>query len=275
MKPAFKILALAAGFSTASHAAVIFTDNFNVADTGSLDGSDQTGRHSGTAANDVLLRSGGVQQAISGGQLVFKNSSNSGSSDGELRFQPNPVAGSTLFNFASGAGGTQILADGGFRFEFDWTTPNTTATDFVGLSIGNTTFDSNFQVADAGTDYGLLLRNNGGVQIFDSGTVVTAVPTFAVTSATHHAIIDFAVTSFADGSNVTATAYVDNVAIGSPVIFQFSGNSGVLNFQMDNNQSTPGLTLDNISITTIPEPSGAALLLLGGVTALGVRRRKC
>lgn len=41
-----------------------------------------------------------------------------------------------MWNFASGAAGAQILADGGFRFEFDWTPLNNTTDDWVCLNVG-------------------------------------------------------------------------------------------------------------------------------------------
>src|SRR3954468_21981555 len=57
----------------ASHspAAVLFTDNFDIPDTSSLDGSIQTGRHTGILASDLVLRSGGTQMAISSQQVDF------------------------------------------------------------------------------------------------------------------------------------------------------------------------------------------------------------
>ena len=68
----------------ATHAqTVIWSDNFNIPDTGSLDGSDQTGRHTGLLANNVVGRSGGVQLTISGNAL---NLLKSGDGSGRMRF---------------------------------------------------------------------------------------------------------------------------------------------------------------------------------------------
>jgi hypothetical protein len=259
--------------ASVSPAALLFSDNFNVANTTNFDTSDTTGRNSGLLASDIILRSGGVVHAIANNQLNFKNPTNDGTGSGRIRIQTAFASPASLFDFASGVSGTQILADGGFRVEFDWTPPSNTAPEFIALTVGNTTFDSGFQVANAGTDYGLLLRHNGNVQVFDSGTVIQT-PTFSVpTVTTHHASIDFFLTSFADGATVTAKPSIDGVQLGSPVNFTWAGNSGVINLELENN-STPTLTLDNLSISTVPEPTSLALLGCVGLIAAGSRRSR-
>ncbi len=254
--------------SGASAVTVIYTDNFNIPDTGSLDGSDQTGRHTGLLASNVVLRSGGVQHTITSGQLNVLTPP-----FGRVRFQDAGVLPTnTLWNFASGAAGAQILADGGFRFEFDWTPPNNTTDDWIGVNVGFNYLDTAVGAVNASTDFGLLIRNNGNAQFFDN-SVAGVAPTFDVTSvAQRHAIIDFSFSSYADGTNVTANLFIDNVAVGAPVVFDWNGNGGVINIEMAaNNLAKP---VDNVSISTIPEPSCVMLLGLAGLIATGHRRRK-
>lgn len=97
--------------SAASAITTIYTDNFDIPDTTSLDGSVQTGRHTGLLASNVVLRSGGVQHTITSGQLNVL-----ATPYGRVRFQDAAaLPANALWNFASGAAGAQILADGGFR----------------------------------------------------------------------------------------------------------------------------------------------------------------
>jgi hypothetical protein len=242
------VLAISADCSVAAE---IFSDNFNVADTPSLDGSDQTGRHTGLVANDVLARSGGAQMAIAGNQVVFTNGF---PITGVIRLQPVALPENTLYDFAAGTSGTAISGAGGFRFEFDWTPSDTTSEDWVSFSAGYTSFEEGIRVNNSGTDFGVLLRNNGGSAFFNNGTDSTG-NSFVVgeAAAQHHARVDFSFSSFADGSTVTAKTYVDNVLLDTRD-FTWDSNSGVLYMELGNIGVTK--LLDNISISTLPAAGG-------------------
>lgn len=257
----------------ASAGTVIYTDNFNIPDTGSLDGSDPTGRHTGIIANDVVLRSGGVQHTISGGQLNMLPTAGS-PNVGRVRFQSSTaLPTNTMYDFGSGLGAAQILADGGFRFEFDWTPPNNTTNNWISFALGANVFDQTVAVNSASTDFGIIFRNNGVIDTFDNGSGTSNGSTFDITTVTQrHATLDFAFSSFADGSSVTASIMVDNVSVGAPLVFDWNGNAGVINMEMAS--ITTAKPVDNISITTIPEPSGVMLLGIAGLLATGHRRRK-
>ena len=256
------ILALSTAFSPGAQ---LFSDNFNTADTPSLDGSDQTGRRTGILANDVVSRSGGIQHSITNGQLDFLVA---GGADGRVRFHDANNLGN-LWDFASGPGGAQILADGGFRMEFDWTPANNAVEDWISFSVGNNGLDAAFRVAQASTDFGILFRNNGGTQLFDNGAAVTG-PSFDVSTVRpHHAALDYRFTSFADGSNVNVSGSIDGVFLGA-TSFQWDGNGGVLNIELGN--LAQGTKLDNISLISVPEPSGPAMLGIAGLAALRRRR---
>ncbi|HZL79579.1 MAG TPA: hypothetical protein VFC17_12070 [Candidatus Limnocylindrales bacterium] len=189
---------------------VIYTDNFNIPDTASLDGSDQTGRHTGLLATNIVGRSGGIQNAITNGALVLLRTS--GGSDGRMRFTAATNT-SGRWDWASGSAGAAITAAGGMRIDFDWTAIDNGSADWISYSVGITpNTDVATRVANAGTDSGILFRNNGGAQVFQNGTG-GATSTFDTTSLSHHVELDYAFSSFADGSPVALKAYVDGVLI--------------------------------------------------------------
>lgn len=246
-------------------AAVIYTDNFNINDTNSLDGSDQTGRHAGLLANNVVGRSGGIQHTISGGQLNLLTP-NAGNVAGRMRFH-DAANVANRWDFATGAAGAQILADGGMNISFDWTSADNTSGNWISFAVGIPNDDAgNLRVINASTDSGILFRNSGGTQLFDNG-VASNGGAFAVTSLTHHVDIAYRFNSFADGTSVTMTAVVDGTTVATQT-FDWNGNAGTQFIEMGNVAS--GTRIDNFAITTIPEPT-LGLIAAG---ALVVRRRR-
>lgn len=261
-------IALSAALQSATASTLLYSDNFNVPDTNSLDGSDQTGRHSGLLANDILLRSGGVQQEIAGNQLTFKTADPTG----RVRFQPTSLPANTLYDFAAGTSGTAILSAGGFQVDFDWTPDNNTAPAWLSFSLGYTSFDETIRINQSQTDFGILFRNNGETVLFDNGAG-TSGSNFDVSGGAYqrHATLTFAFGSFADGANVAANAYVDNVLVGTSN-FTWDNNAGALYLELGNIESVK--QLDNVSISTVPEPTSLALVALAGVSVLVRRRSK-
>jgi hypothetical protein len=89
---------------------VIYTDNFDIPGITSLDGSDQTGRHTGLFATNVLGRCGGIQFTITSSNLnVFQTG---GGSDGRMRFAASTNVSGT-WDWASGSAGLVITTAGG------------------------------------------------------------------------------------------------------------------------------------------------------------------
>ncbi len=255
---------------------LIFGDNFNAPDTNSLDASDQTGRRSGLLAEDIVLRSSKVQHGIIGGQLNLLRSAAAGTS-GRVRFH-DADAPTVWWDFASGTAGTQITDDGGFRVDFDWTPTNNTSTEWIGYAVGiagQATAEPPIRITNAETDFGILFRNNGGTQHFDNGAATTG-GTFPATSvASRHVTLVFELDSFADGTVVSATASVNGVEVLTDKLFNLDNNAG--RFYMELENIVPNTRIDNLTISSVPEPStlGVVAAATAGFGLLRRRRRPC
>jgi hypothetical protein len=227
---------------------VIYSDNFDIPDTTSLDGSDQTGRHTGLLATDVVGRSGGIQLTITGNQLNLLRVG--AGNAGRMRFH-NAANTALKWDFASGPAGAQMIADGGMKISFDWTAADNTSADWLSYSVGIDNSDQNLRVIHSATDSGILLRNTGESAVFKNGVQGVSGTLFDVTSLTRHVDLDYAFTSFADGSAVTLNAYVDGNLIVSQT-FTWDGNSGVQNMEIAGYAS--GTIIDNFRITSFAPP---------------------
>ncbi len=82
-----------------------------------------------------------------------------------------------------------------------------------------------------------------------------------------------AFSSFADGSTVTATLKVDRIQVASGN-FTWEGNGGAIRMKLRHNAANAAnVSIDNLTISTIPKPAGAALAGLG-LLGLVLRRRR-
>lgn len=256
------LLALLLGTSTLPAGSLLLSDNFNAPDTNNFDQSDQTGRRSGLFGPDVQLRSSRVQHHILANRLDFLNTPAGGS--GRIRFQQVAALNATpptdvWTNFAAGVVGTTVLAEGGLRISFDWLPPDNNSTNWISFNAGIAakppvttppTAEPATRVNHAGTDFGILFRDNGGTQCFLNGALAhnnnTAFPAPAIITI-RKVVITLAFTSFADGSNVSARATVDGVSVlPDGYIFPWSGNLGIIHMELGN--TVAGTKLDNLAI---------------------------
>ena len=223
----------------------LLSDNFNTPDTGSLDGSDQTGRRGGLLGNAVQLRSSMIQHGITGNQLNMLVSG-----EARVRFHDSANLGN-WWNWAAGDGAAAILSEGGMRVEFDWTPADNTSDNWISYNIGfpASGAEPGFRVNDAGTDFGILLRNNGGTQYFDNGAAQTGAVFPVETVGTRHVTLDYAFGSFNDGAPVSVTVAVDGVPVLTDFVFQWNGNSGTLAMEIGN--LATGTLIDNLSVSTL------------------------
>ncbi len=126
-------------------------------------------------------------------------------------------------------------------------------------------------LTDAGTDHGILFRNNGGTERFDNGSNLGAGGSFTTTPGGTARLVQltYTFTSFADGSPVNVVARLNGFQVASDN-FTWDGNSGQIRMEIGNGVNNT--RIDNFSINTVPEPS-SALVLLGALGLMSRRRR--
>ncbi|WP_035612217.1 hypothetical protein [Haloferula sp. BvORR071] len=247
MKPRTLVSLLAALAATPVPAnTLLFADNFNVANSTNFDGTSSAGRLTGSLASSVVLRSARVQQQIQDNQLRLILPASGGG--GRVRFQ-NP---SLWFDWAAGATGTSILADGGLRVEFDFVATDITSANWVSFNMGHSNQAAGepaTRVNHAATDYGILFRNNGATERFDNSANKGAGGSTTPVLTARHIVIDYVFSSFADAATVRARSKVDGVQVADDT-FNWDGNAGVLYMELETNQV--GTLIDNYSVSTIP-----------------------
>lgn len=260
-----------ASFSAAP-AAVLFSDNFDAPDTNNLDLSDQTGRRAGLNP-EIQVRSSYIQHGISAGALTFLKPDGY---NGRIRFHEdadnNTATAGAWFDWAAGTTGSAILAAGGLTVEFDWNAGNSTSTNWVAIvmGIGNeASGEPGGRVNHVGTDSGILFRFNGGSEIFDNGANQGAGGSVLPFVGVRSIRVDYLFDSFADGSLVSVQAWSDGTSLYSGS-FAWDGNNSQLFFEVETAENT---SLDNLRISTVPEPSGVMLLAAGSLVPLLCRRR--
>lgn len=228
-------------------------DNFNVANNGSFDGASTTGRLTGTLAATTKLAAFGTQQSISGNQLGLAGTHG-------VRL------GSTYFDLRDPSTSAPILADGGFTVSFLWTPTDNTSTGWVSLNMGIGKDVVN--LTDGDVDYGILFRNNGGTERWDSGSNLGSGGTIPSPSILPRLVeISYSFNSFADGTNVQAVSKIDGVTLANDT-FQWGPNP----IGMQLGSIVSGGLIDDFTIATIPEPTSVALLS-AGLGLLAFRRR--
>ncbi len=254
-----------------ARAALLFSDSFDRPDTANIDAisPNQDSTQSGTLASAIELRSARVLQTITNQALsMMRNSSGAG----RVRFHDQTNVASRL-DFSQGNVGAEILAAGGFQVSFDWTPDNPATADWVAFEVGMpsaTSGEPTIRVNHAETDFGILFRNNGSeIQVFDNGVATTLANPFTPGTV----VVDFLFASFADGESVTANASVG----GTPVLsgYGFTWSNGLAGIHMEVESLRTGTRVDNLALSTIPEPGVLALAGIGlVVTSLAVRRRR-
>ena len=248
-------------------AVLLFSDNFDAPDSASFDAASLAGRLSGTLASETYLRSFGFQQSISNNQLLMPLGTNGVRFENALN---DPTGGADdRFNWAGGATGATILGAGGFTVSFDWIAPENTLNDWISFQVGTVNADNGNLTDD---DYGILFRNNGATERFDNTVNLGAGGTFAASAGgvARAVEITYLFNSFADGSSVSVISSVDGTQVASDT-FTWDGNGGEMRMEMGHNAADT--RVDNLMITTVPEPSSALILTLG-VAGMGLRRKR-
>lgn len=251
-----------------SPAAVLFSDSFDrtSGSTGPNGASwgDNDNALGGTVTQTYSMdtsRGGGAQNTVEGNVAVFRN-------------------GATQINTDF-----STLAPLGYTVAFDFT--RRPVNGFITLGIGldpsiipaTGGFNGNSFLfdTDTTTDGAILLQQDnvtagaGRIQLFNAGAAVaTTDNAFPNNDQTHSALVTVdAPAGYGSGALGTISVSIDGGTATSSSITFDGENSGYLAFFT--NQTGP--TIDNLVISSIPEPGGIVLTSLGGVALLLRRRR--
>ena len=249
---------MAAGCLPAPAATLLFLDNFDTADTTNFDGAPTAGRLSGTAAGETSLQSFASQQDISANRLDLDGA-------GGVRFGPE----TDRYNWGGATTGGDILGSGGFSVTFDWTI-DATSNEWLAWKVGTDNGDSG--VNAGGVDHAILLRQNGINERWDNGAPLgDSGISFAPASypTTIPVILTYTFGSFADGSTVNLIANVNGIDVVTDS-FTWDGNGGALRMELES--GIEGNFVDNLAVSSVPEPATGLLGLFGAM--LLFRRRR-
>jgi hypothetical protein len=246
-------------------AVVLLTDNFTVTSNSQDVNQELAGRQTGTKALSTYTGYGTHHQ-------VGNAATNVG--------QPGGIANS---NFVLLAG------DGSFRNNLDISGsaigPVTISFDMYlhGTNPGGGSPDmwvaftlrgagEPWPVAGAG-EFGMLVRNNGGVQMFQAGANLAPgtwdTAGFSINDHWEFTFTDTAGTGSAFNGKGSKVTFVNGATTGTLSLGQL--NSTGLNLGFRNYQNMYG-GIDNLSVVTVPEPS-APLFLASGLGIMVLRRR--
>lgn len=288
-----------------SHAATLFADNFNRADSRNIDGSisgitNNTG--TGMAADGVYTH-GFIDPLNSdvGGNLAPDGSATDGggaqilSSTLELADGAGTSNAYINHNFING----EILSAGGFQVTVDITgLTQSGAGQGGGFAIGMTQADADnagdaisdttkFQDAFHGDPFNevtdvsissffLVLRGNGRLVWGGAGNYVTGNTNVGIGLANlpgfpNTGTISAVFTNFSDfdaGTSFDYEVFHDGTSYGSGTLAWQTDDSNYIGLDA---RDSGGVFFDNLEISTIPEPAAA---VLGGLGLLGLLRRR-
>lgn len=241
--------------AAASHAAtVLYSENFDGEGTAGDAYNDGTTPEINVGGIGVLAATGISQGGNATDTAWLVNSPGTG--ERGLRFGGG-------YNWATGANAATILAAGGFSVSFDY---NVTVGEFSWACVRVGSGAENSAVNAGDVTFGALARANGQMQTFENG----AGDSFGAAGPVglHSAQFFYAFNSWEAGTTVTFTGILDGNTIATDTFTWDATNDMKIVFSADN---VPGTTIDNIVVSTIPEPSAA---LLGGLGMLALLRRR-
>ncbi len=281
------------GVYTAAGATVLLHDSFDGPDDAeNLTGlphdvnlnSDLHGRQAGSALGTLAYRldvGGGsnppyTNPYISGNALVLK----AGSLSAGVNRSQIIAADHDLVDPA-------ITDDGGFVVEFTVNpTGGNTSSDWFGVSLGHTSdsvanaYAYYTEVNDPEVDFGILFRGNGGYSTFGDGTFHGETGSFASGHGPDEFFdvrIEVETDSFASGESATVRALVNgqqldiSTAVGDELTFLWDQDQS--NYISLESRVMPS-AIDDLTISTIPEPSALALLCSAIIGLVAYVRRK-
>lgn len=255
-------------FTASSGAATLFADTFDRANNTDLNAA-STGKSGTLGALDWIEQSSGATAEVSNSQILLGETAGGGG--GWAIAYPD-------YNFSDAL----IASNGNLTVTMDLASVSSTGNiRFAGFGVGNSsaelaawafnnptsTFTSDFFMGydptGAGTAVGTYIFKNGTTQDFYNSTARTVGTTLSATF------------TFADlnaGSTVNYEAFINGASVKTGS-FTWSGTNENYIFLYSNYTGSNG-RIDNFAVSTVPEPSGLAMLGLGGLALIGRRRRK-
>jgi hypothetical protein len=176
-----------------------------------------------------------------------------------------------------------ITSSGGFTISYNDFVPASASGsgNWLGIIVGETSAfvnsDNGIQINNSATPFGLLVKGNGEYQSFSDGTQGNgSQPALTLNngSIANQVVLTFLTTSFASGSSATVSATVNGTAINLGADANFTWGAGGQNYIQFEDYGSDGYGMNNLVISTVPEPSTMALAALGGASLLIIRRRK-
>jgi MYXO-CTERM domain-containing protein len=233
---------------------LLYSENFD--GEGNTGGAYDDGTSPETNVGNIdVLQSTGISQGGNSQDTAWSTTTAVGPGNMGLRFGGG-------YNWATGANSAIILADGGFSISFDYAIP-TNDSEWIGVRVGSG--PENIAINAIGVTFGALARGNGAIETWDDG----AGQGFGTgsTNVTRNAQFNYAFTSWAAGTTVTFTGIIDGNTVATDT-FTWDASD---NMKIVLAGSVNGNLVDNIQVSTIPEPSAA---LLGGLGLFALLRRR-
>jgi hypothetical protein len=256
------------GFTASASATTLFADSFDRGDNTNLNAS-TTGKSGSLGALDWIEKSSSATAEINSNRILLGETGGAGG--GWAIAYPNHnfndalISSNGEFTVSADLGG--VSSSGNVRFAGFGA--GNSLTDLSNWSSNNptSTFTSDFFMGydptSGGTAVGTYIFKSGTTQDFydnqsrTEGTTLSATFTFA---------------DFNAGSTVNYEAFINGTSVKTGS-FTWSGDNENYLFLYSNYSNSNG-RLDNFEVSTVPEPTSAALFGLGLLGLIGFGRRR-
>lgn len=294
MKTLIRLFAVLPLMQVSSYAAIIFADSFDRPDNRNIDASlagitdntsppmpvdgvythpfiDPNAQSPIYGVEDTVASNGGAAQILSNHLQLALGAGTSNAYVNHNFTDPSilTAGGFSVSLAVTGYSQTTNAQGGGFALGMSTAELATTGDAFDGAHRMTGAFGNliGATVPSASvSDFWVAIRgNNSLVWGSNTGTVQGITGLAANTGVIS---VDFNLSSFAAGSTVNYTVYLDSVAKGTGSFVWSGTNENYLGIDA---RDAAVVTFDNLSVSTIPEASSLGLLALGG---LGLVRRR-